>query len=265
MLTAETLPTEGDRYAARLVFLPELWTETQAWRGFASFLGHRGWECHLLELRAVEGGLATRAAAVGEYVAALGVPAVLIGHGAGALTALAAVSRVAPAALVLLAPLVAGRAARALVRSPRALLALVCGRPVPPPSGGGAEALVAGLPAPVRAQTLAALGPDAAAAVADVVWGRLPIRPAAPVVPTLLVRGEGDPLLSPPDAGTLARTLGADEQGLDGAGHWLIAGPTWQRAADLVHRWIVQRLGAPLLELYPEAMAEREAEEGDGE
>ena len=28
-----------------------------------------------------------------------------------------------------------------------------------------------------------------------------------------------------------------------------------------VHRWIVQRLGAPLLELYPEAMAAREEEE----
>jgi hypothetical protein len=29
----------------------------------------------------------------------------------------------------------------------------------------------------------------------------------------------------------------------------------------VVHRWIVQRLGASLLELYPEAMAARESDE----
>jgi pimeloyl-ACP methyl ester carboxylesterase len=41
----------------------------------------------------------------------------------------------------------------------------------------------------------------------------------------------------------------------------LLGSATWQATADRVHRWLVQQLGAPLLELYPEAMAERDEEE----
>jgi hypothetical protein len=63
----------------------------------------------------------------------------------------------------------------------------------------------------------------------------------------------------------LTQALGADERVIEDAGHWILAGPSWQRTVDVVHRWLVQRLGAPLLELYPEAMAEREAEEGEEE
>src|SRR5439155_2971703 len=64
MLSAETPPTEGARYAAGLVCIPGLWAGSGVWRGFASHLGHRGWECHLLDVRGVAGGLAARAAAV---------------------------------------------------------------------------------------------------------------------------------------------------------------------------------------------------------
>src|SRR5437867_3185341 len=76
----------------------------------------------------------------------------------------------------------------------------------------------------------------------------------------LVVAGDRDPLLPPPAAAAFARALGAEHQSLDGAGHWLLAGPTWQRSVGLVHRWIVQRLGEPLLERYAEAMADREEE-----
>src|SRR5438552_18193593 len=83
MLTAETLPAEGARYAAGLVCIPGLWAGSRVWRGFASYLGHRGWECHLLDMRGVAGGLAARAAAGGGYAAALPAPAPLVGPDAG--------------------------------------------------------------------------------------------------------------------------------------------------------------------------------------
>jgi pimeloyl-ACP methyl ester carboxylesterase len=66
MLSAEMPPAEGARYAAGLVCIPGLWAGSGVWRGFASHLGHRGWECHLLDVRGVAGGLAARAAAVRE-------------------------------------------------------------------------------------------------------------------------------------------------------------------------------------------------------
>src|SRR5207247_106143 len=83
MLTAETLPAEGARYAAGLVCIPGLWAGSRVWRGFASYLGHRGWECHLLDVRGVVGGLTARAAAVREYAAALPAPAGFVGPDAG--------------------------------------------------------------------------------------------------------------------------------------------------------------------------------------
>src|SRR6266516_2952258 len=155
MLTAETLPAEGARYAAGLVCIPGLWAGSRVWRGFASYLGHRGWECHLLDVRGVVGGLTARAAAVREYAAALPAPAVFVGHDAGGLVALAAAAR-----------------------------------------GPAAEAL--------------------------------------------------------------ARSLGAELRVLEGARHWVLAGAGWQPAVALVHRWLVQRLGEPLLETYAEALADRE-------
>ena len=253
MLTAETLPAEGARYAAGLVCIPGLWAGSRVWRGFASYLGHRGWECHLLDVRGVGGGLTARAAAVREYAAALPAPAVLVGHDAGGLVALAAAARGTAAAVVLLAPLAPGsRAARQLVLAPRSLLALLAGRPVPVPAGPAAAAW-ADLPPALRAST----GPEDAAAVRDVVWGR--VRPvAAAGVPTLVVAGAGDPLLPPPAAEALARSLGADLRVLEGARHWVLAGAGWQPAVALVHRWLVQRLGEPLLETYAEALADRE-------
>src|SRR5205823_2415029 len=121
MLSAETPPTEGARYAAGLVCIPGLWAGSGVWRGFASHLGRR--------------------------------------------------------------------AARRLVLAPRSLLALLAGRPVPAPAGPAATAW-ADLPPALRAST----GAEDAAAVREVVWGR--VRPvAAAGVPTLVVAGARDPLL----------------------------------------------------------------------
>ncbi|HJQ82732.1 MAG TPA: hypothetical protein VKA21_01555, partial [Candidatus Binatia bacterium] len=64
MLTAETAHAEGPRYAAALVCIPGFWAGPVVWRGFASYLGHRGWESHLLDVRGVAGGTGARAGAV---------------------------------------------------------------------------------------------------------------------------------------------------------------------------------------------------------
>jgi pimeloyl-ACP methyl ester carboxylesterase len=263
MLTAETVPAEGARYAASVVLVPGLWAPSGAWRAVATYLAHRGWDCHLPDLRAVAGGLAARAAALSELTATLPSRAVLVGHDGGALAALGAARQAPAASLVLVAPLVPGsREARTLVRRLRSLWALVGGGRVPPPDGDAAALLCGELPAPTRAQVLAALGSDDAAAVRDVVWGRVALAPAP--VPTLLVSGARDPLLPPPAAATLAATLGAEHRTLEQAGHWPLAGAAWQPTVDLVHRWLVQRLGEPLLELYPEAMVER-GDQGEDE
>jgi pimeloyl-ACP methyl ester carboxylesterase len=262
MLTAESVHAEGARYAASLVCIPGLWAGPPAWRGFATYLGHRGWESHLLDLRAVPGGVEGRAAAVAGFVGELQAPPILVGHDAGGIVALAAAARITTAGVVLVAPLAPGsRGARTLVRAPRRLLALIRGGPVLPPAGAAAAAWL-DLPDPARSATAAGLAADDAASVRDVVWGRTVVARATGV-PVAVVAGDRDTVLPRPAAAALAQAAGAELVELPGGGHWLLAGPTWQPAVALVHRWLVRRLGAPLLELYEEAMAEREADDDD--
>jgi pimeloyl-ACP methyl ester carboxylesterase len=258
MLTVETQPAEGPRYTASLVLVPGLWAGPSAWHGVASLLAHRGWECHLPDVRG-RGALGDRAAAVAGYAAALPGQAVLVGHDAGALTALAAAPAARAAAVVLLAPLLPGSpGARALVRSPRHVAALVLGRPVPPPTGRAAV-LLAGEAGVARLD-----GPEDAALLREVAWGRIEAAPA-PGVPTLVLAGDRDPLLAPAAAAALARRIGAECATLAGATHWPLAGHGWRDAVDALHRWVVQRLGEPLLERYAETMAERAAGEAEEE
>jgi pimeloyl-ACP methyl ester carboxylesterase len=264
VVRAEIQRAEGSRYAAALVLVPGLWAGPDVWRGFASFLGHRGWEAHLLHTRGLPGGLNARADAVAEYAAALPAPAVLLGHDAGAVVAQAAARRTRAAAAVLVAPLRPGsRGARALTLEPRNLLRLLLGHPVAPPRGHAVLLAWGELAAAARARVLATLGPEDAATVWEVARGRVSPAPA-PGVPTLLLAGARDPLLPAAEAAALAQALGAEAETLPDAGHWPLVGPTWLKAVDVVHRWLVQRLGESLLELYPEAMAERDADE-DGD
>jgi hypothetical protein len=99
---------------------------------------------------------------------------------------------------------------------------------------------------------------DDARLVRDVLWGDLPARAD---VPALVVAAADDPLLPAAAVRMLVAALDADEERFVGATRSPLVGPTWRTPVDAVHRWLVRRLGEPLLELYPEAMADRDADE----
>src|SRR5262245_27782228 len=107
MLQATVFHAESPRYTASLLLLPDLWAPARLWQPMASFLGHRGWEGRLVELRGT-GDLAARAAALVELARGVSGRPVLIGHGAGALVALDAARAGMAAAVVLIAPLIPG-------------------------------------------------------------------------------------------------------------------------------------------------------------
>jgi len=256
VVRATPIHAESARYAASLLFLPELWAPAEVWLPVATFLGHRGWESELLHLRGT-GDLAARVTKTVEHARRLRQPPILIGHGAGALVAMGCARAGVAAAAVLLAPLVPGNPrGRVLTRRWSAVAGLLTGRAIPPLHG----------PAARRAfgETPAALEGESARAVFDVVRGPAPeIAPLG--IPTLVAAGAHDPLLPREAATALAARLGAEHAEIAGAGHWPILPPGWQRTADVVHGWLVRRLGEPLLELYAETMAERDASDADDE
>ncbi len=73
-----------------------------------------------------------------------------------------------------------------------------------------------------------------------------------------MLAGDRDPLLSAAEAMTIGATVDGEVQRLAPAGHWLPCAPGWQQHVGAVHRWLVQRLGEPVLEFYAEAMADRD-------
>ena len=87
VLPSIPLRPESPRYTASLLFLPDLWAPAGVWLPIGGFLGHRGWDGSLVELRG-SGGIADRAATLARHVATLEHPPVLIGHGAGGVVAL---------------------------------------------------------------------------------------------------------------------------------------------------------------------------------
>ncbi len=258
MVATTPVHPEGPRYAAPIVYLPGVWLAPRVWHEAAGYLAHRGWDGGIVDLDAGSGGVARRADAVAAHLAALPIPPVLVGHDAGALVALASATRIAVRALVLVAPLRPGASAtHALTWSRGLVWSLLRRRPVPPPGGRTADAFLAGAPPALR-QLLRSEDPRLLSELAR----RSPIVRPPHMPPTLVLHGALRP------APAARRGAGASPTGsvpsartYPTGAHWLLAAAAWQRAGDRVHRWLVQRLGEPLLELYAEAMADRGADE----
>ena len=253
-----TFHPEGPRYDAPLVCLPGLWSPAATWASMASFLGHRGWAVSVPDLVAVRGGVEPRVDAAAQHLRALREAPVVVAHDAGCLVAVALARRLTLRALVLVAPL-APRSDRthALLWSWPLVWSLLARRPVPPPSGVVADLLFDDLPPAGRA-TLRSEEPR-------VLSRLLRGEPLAEIggggsraeIPVLVVRGSRDAALAADEATELAQRLGGQLETVAG-GHWLLGGSAWLGCASLVHRWIVRALGTQLLELYDEAMAERD-------
>jgi hypothetical protein len=237
---------EGPRYRAPVLFVPGLWAAPVIWRPAAGLLAHRGWEGWLVD-PAGTGGVEARAAALATLAAEFGRPPVVIAEDAAGVAAFELARRTALAAIVWVGPVRPGGAAMRAAVSPWAVLAgLVAGRAVARPAAWP----------PVEGPAEWRRSHEEAALVVDVVRGRTALHSAP--IPTALVVGERDPRSNPPERNALAAQLGADLVVLPGAAGAPLAIGAWQEHAGAVHRWLVQRLGETLLELYEEAMAERD-------
>lgn len=256
------VPCEAARYGATVLYLPDLWADPAVWRGWAGFLGHRGWGGWLLPIRDLDGGVEDRATAVATFAASLPTPPVLIGHGAGAVVAARAAAMVPVTAVVLAAPLLPGESplGTMLLRWD-ALWPLLSGGRVGPPSPAQWAPWLAGVGGGVADQIVSGLAPESARLLLDVARGRGAFERTS--APALVVGGTADPVAPAAGVAAVATRLGARHETFPGLGHWLLAGPRWERTVGVVHRWLVRQLDEPMLDFYAEAMADRDDPDDD--
>jgi pimeloyl-ACP methyl ester carboxylesterase len=242
-LRAQITYGESERFTAPLLLVHGLWQDATVWRRFTGFLAHRGWRCVAVQLDSRHrGGLVDLLSGLREAIAALEAPPVVVGHDLGGLLAL----QVAPAA--------------------RAVAALA---PFVPPPLSEEPALALGhagswlsrrlgsfLSAP-RGRWRQSYGARSAAReparlIADL---RRPVEVVEPIpagIPALLMAGETDPVVPLVAARRLAERSNAEVLCVEGAGHALPTDEGWRECVSTLHRWLVQRLGAALLEFYEE-------------
>jgi pimeloyl-ACP methyl ester carboxylesterase len=247
-MSVETVVAESEKFTASLVLVHGLWSEPAVWRRFMGLLAHRGWTCHAVRLpgRSMETDDA-RSLALRDYVqvvrdvvAACAAPPIVLGHDVGAFLAMSGAAEYARA-VIAMAPLLPGDLLRRnpAVTGLRQRLALAWGRAVPPPGGRRAQAYFgAGAGSPPA--------PEPWAVVRDLLaWSGAPT--IALPVPALVVAATADPFCPRDALAVWAARCGAEVRAVPGADHGLPWMTGWESRANEIHRWLVQRLGEPLL------------------
>lgn len=237
------IEAENERYAATLVFLHGLWAGPEIWRGFAFGFAHRGWRCAVVDARETapqRPSFSQWCDDVAAELSSLELPAVAIGHDAGALVALELAARGAATAAVAVAPLLDG--VKPLVDPlTRIRCRLGVGGVEPPaadhPYRDAATAEAKALLAQVLAiEPAARPGSLRGAAIA----------PVAPAGRALLVAQAADAVVPRSLVEITASGIEADSITLPGS-HWPMLEPNPDAWMSPVHRWLIRTLGPSLL------------------
>jgi alpha-beta hydrolase superfamily lysophospholipase len=257
----ESHSPESARYTSRVVLVHGLWTGAWCWAHFGSFLAHRGWEVFAPDLRGRPGSRPARIGDVAfeDYVEDVATilsriekpgdaPPVLIGHDVGALVAFAAAAIRDCRAVVALAPPLPGTQTTEYRRQLGRTRGWIHRVVVPPATVDPEESL-----------DRSRLQVDSARIARSLLRDEALAEPTA--VPTLLVGGARDPFVSAMKLEHAASRAGCGFAAR-AAAHWGLAGAGFERQVDVVHRWVVRQVGAPLLRLsgYEDVDEDEEAD-----
>jgi pimeloyl-ACP methyl ester carboxylesterase len=239
-LRADVLEGEGAKYTGPMLLLHGLWDTPAVWQRFMGYLAHRGWHCFALHLQSGSipvDSLQVHLENVRASIESLDAAPVILGHDLGAYLALR----------------MAGSARAVVAVSPLVLPPLVSCSPLHLDAAAGFVArylLRTARPARRWSHLFAAGVRESTELLRELVLGQPPPEPSS--VPCMVMRGELDPILLVDAAQALAARTGADLVLCPSASHRIPAEPGWESRVGEIHRWIVQRLGAPLLALYEE-------------
>ena len=246
-LTAEIIQGEGGKFTAPLILVHGLWSDARVWRRCIGFLAHRGWTSIAVNLRGHDGsppatGVEQHLSDLEQVVATLEARPVVVGHDLGGLLALHLTDVRAVVALAPLVPLPLATSATPALQRAGSALSRWRGQPLAPPRGAW------------RGEYAEEHVLEPAAVVRDLT-GKPWMPPALPAdLPALVLAGDRDRVVGSDAAAKLADAVGAEVHFCAGTGHAMLTDSGWEERVSTVHRWLIRKLGAPLLALYEEAM-----------
>jgi pimeloyl-ACP methyl ester carboxylesterase len=232
--------------------------------GFAQAFADAGYAVHnsclrFHDMRPAPPALATTSlgdyvADLGEEIAALDAPPILVGHSMGGLLAQMLAARHDTAALVLLAPSPPWGVAPATIGEIAAAQAMFL-KPgfwtqvLEPDRGIAFSQSLGCLPRDMREQVFGRFGPESGRAMLEIMhWaldmGRAShVEPDAVACPVLVLTGSEDRVNAPETVRRIAARYG-ERATLDvrpGMGHWLIGEPGWEKLAARALDWLAER------------------------
>jgi hypothetical protein len=244
-IPVEVVRAESPRFRHSLLLVHGFWTGAWIWRGFASYLAHRGWDAYVPSFLANGPGidLAARLEFLDRFCATLPAAPVVVAHEAGVVPATMLARAIGAPALVLFAPLVLPPDGGALgvLAHPSFWWARAFGRVLGPPRGRLAEAWKREL-----GEDFGQLRSDSAPFFRSVLSSPAGIVREGP--PGFVSCSTADPLTPATAVERLAARSGWTFDVHESAGHFPMRTPGWERIADRVHRWAVRVMGADLLE-----------------
>lgn len=261
-LPVDIFAPERNKFRATLLMTHDLWVGGWCWYDWATRLCNLGWECWAISLNgrdptstASAGRRQTTADCVVDLrrlMSTVASPVILIAHGFGALLGLEASRDSSVIARVFLAPPFNESRETDQHRTLRRLhlkyLPLMLLRQPIQIRASDFNSLWLNCVEPeLCREILQALIQESPNLVRAFFEPSTSVTPTKPSLPTLLLRGTDDQLVTAESTQALAAMLDGEYREYSKHGHWLLHEEGWEHIVNDVHRWLLKSLGESIL------------------
>jgi pimeloyl-ACP methyl ester carboxylesterase len=260
-LYSDRYPPEKAKFKSSLVFVHGLWSGSWCWETWANHFCNLGWDCSAVNFRGRVSdtpdsqlrrlSFADCVADLADVLRSFSYPPILLAMNLGALVAVTASEKTAPAALILISPAAprnlpeSHSRARRLLRLKYSPL-IFLRRPIRIDRSDFRQNFLYPLPEAKQLEIYQRTVPESPLLVREFLLPRTNLTVSSGDYPRLVVAGSEDAVQPVINAGQTADLLGADFKAYQGQGHWIIEQNSEATVRD-IHRWLIHKLGDKVL------------------